>query len=236
MKSKAILAFFFVLALSPWAWAEDRAPEKVYAIQERRFARFHEIALVAGFIPDDDFHDAFPVGLSYTFHFNENLAWEVARGQWVFNSEKDLRQDLEDEFGVTPERFDEIRYTAHTNFVLKPSYGKDALWNRWIVNHETFVLAGVGVTGYERHFSDKGSEWETALSVSLGVGAKVFLSENFCLNLEVRDYINFKDEGVENNVYLGLGLGFRFDLAPRKPRTSGEVDEFRKRVKEGKDD
>ncbi len=233
MKSRSLLAALLLLVLAPAAWPAEGDPERVYAIQERRFARFHELALPVGFIPDDDFHHAYPVGLSYTFHFNENLAWEVLRGQWVFNQEKDLRQDLEGDFGVTPEHFDQIQFNLHSSFVLKPSYGKDALWNRWIVNHETFALAGVGITGYEREFSDGATETETALSLSFGLGRKYFVNENFCVNLEVRDLVNFKDAGVENNVYLGVSLGFRFNLSPREPARTDEVGEFRKRLKGG---
>ncbi|MBE0617567.1 MAG: outer membrane beta-barrel domain-containing protein [Proteobacteria bacterium] len=236
MKLRALTALLLLVALASSAWAAQGDPEQVYAIQERRFARFHELALPVGFITDDDFYYAYPVGLSYTFHFNENLAWEVLRGQWVFNDEKDLRADLESDFGVTPEHFDKIQYTLHSNFVLKPSYGKDALWNRWIVNHETFVLAGAGVTGYEREFSDGETQTETALSLSFGLGRKYFLNETFCLNLEVRDLVNFKDSGVENNVYLGVSLGFRFNLAPRAADRTGEVEEFRRRLTGAKDE
>lgn len=231
MKSRVLIALLFLAGLAPAARSAQGDPEQVFAIQERRFARFHELALAVGFIPDEDFNYDYPVGLSYTFNFNENLAWEVLRGQWVFNYEKDLRQDLENDFGVTPESFDEMRYTVHSSFVLKPSYGKDALWNRWLVNHETFVLAGAGITGYERQFSDGETENETALSLSFGLGRKFFLNESFCLNLEVRDLVNFKEDGVENNVYLGMSLGFRFNLSPREPDRTGQVEDFRRRLK-----
>jgi len=236
MKRAVLVVIPLLLALGGSALAQGKAPEQVYAIQERRFARFHEVALAAGFIPDLDFHHSYPVGLSYTFNFNENLAWEVLRAQWVFSAEKDLKQDLESDFGVTPEHFDRMQYLIHTNFVLKPSYGKDSIWNRWIVNHETFALAGVGVTGYEREFSDGATETEAALSLSFGLGRKFFLNERFCVNLEVRDLVNFKDAGLENNVYLGASLGFRFNLSPRQPPASGEVDAFRRRLKGANDE
>jgi outer membrane beta-barrel protein len=231
MKRATLIPVLLLLVVGGSALAQGVAPEQVSAIQERRFARFHELALPVGVIPDLNFHRAFPVGLSYTFNFNENVAWEVARGQWVFNAERDLKNDLESDFGVTPEHFDKMRYTLHSNLVVKPSYGKDAIWNRWIVNHETFVLAGAGITGYEREYSDGATETETAPSLSFGLGRKFFVNERFCLNLEVRDLVNFKDAGVENNVYLGLSLGFRFNLSPRQPVASGEVDAFRRRVK-----
>jgi outer membrane beta-barrel protein len=228
------LLLCLTLSVPVVARAEDKG-EKVFAIQERIFDRFHEVTFLGGYIPDDDFHRAFPLGASYTLNFNENLAWEVVRAQWVLNVQKDLRRDLESEFGVAPSTFDRIQYTLHSNVVLKPTYGKDAYWNRWVVNHETYVLAGAGVTGYERELSAGGSDTETAFSLSFGLGRRYFLSGSTCLNLEIRDLLNFKKDKIQNNVYLGLGLGLRFNLSPRKAPKSPEADLFRQQLKEKKD-
>ncbi len=229
MKTRLLTLLLLLNCAAP-AWSAEREPEQVYAIQERKFARFHEIDLAVGFIPDDEFYYGYPVGLGYTFNFSETLAWEVLRAQWVFTQENDVRNDLESDFGATPERFDEMRYLVHTNFVFKPSYGKDALWNRSVVNHETFVLAGVGVLGYDEATSQGDQESKVALSLSFGLGRKFFLNETFCLNLEVRDYVNFKSNDVENNVYLGLSLGYRFNLSPRQAPAADEVEGLRRRL------
>ncbi len=234
MKCKCLMVILFLLL--GWApaglAAEAAGEEDVSAIQNRIFDRYHEIGVPVGFIPDDDFYYDFPVGVSYTYNFNENWAWEVARGQWVINAEKDLKDDLESDFGITPSEFDKIKFTVHSNLILKPSYGKDALWNKYIINHETYLLAGGGIVYYERETSTGEESSETAPSLSLGVGRKYFLNDKFCLNLEVRDLVNFKDEGVENNVYLGVGLGFRFDLGPRRPMRETSVDRFKGYIEE----
>ncbi len=213
-----------------------RAEEEVYAIQNRIFDRHHEVDLLLGFIPNDDFHDPITLGVQYTYNFNEILAWEVVRGQYFFNREKDLKKDLEENFGVTPTELDWLRYAVYTSLVLKPSYGKDALWNRKVINHETFMVAGVGVVRYESENSDGETGGETAPSLNFGLGRKYFISENLCLNLEVRDYLNFRDAGVENRVYLGLSLGFRFDLSPRKPVGDDSAQRLRGYVGKGQDD
>ena len=34
--------------------------------------------------------------------------------------------------------------------------------------------------------------------------------------MEVRDLMNFREDETQNNLYFGLTLGYRFNLAPRK--------------------
>jgi len=198
--------------------------EQVTAIQEKIFHRNHEIGFHLDYIPDDDFYDVFTVGLSYTFKFNDYLAWEVARGVFAFNVEKDLKNDLEDEFEVTPTQYTEPEYMIHSHVILRPLYGKDAVWNRGVINHETFLFFGGGLVNYEKHYSYGSSGSENALSISFGVGIKYFLNDYICLNFEIRDIINFKDERTENNILFGAGLGFRFNLAPRVTDTTSELE------------
>lgn len=196
--------------------ADDQiTDESVSVIQNRIYDRFHEIDFVLGYVPDDDFYTAFPIGLSYTYHFNEHIAWEVMRGQVVINADRDLKETLRDEYSVAPTEFDKITSMFHSNFVFKPAYGKDAIMNSSIINHETYMLAGLGVFNYERSYSDGSTTAETAGSISMGIGRKYFINQTYSLNLELRDYISFKESGTENNLYLGISIGYRFNMAPR---------------------
>ena len=226
MKKTCLLSFvmLFVLSCVNLGFCESPAAgEHVKAIQERIFHRHHEIGLNAGYIPDDDFYYAFPVGLGYTYNFNDHFSWEVVRAQLALNTEKDLKNNLEDNFGVTPQQFDEPKYFIHSHLVFKPSYGKDAVWNRGVVNHETYLFLGGGMVNYERDYSYGSSESENAPSVSFGIGRKYFLNQNLCLNLEVRDTVTFKDDETENNIWFGVSLGFRFDLSPRKTERDSTI-------------
>jgi outer membrane beta-barrel protein len=216
-----------LVAVALFSAAPASAEEQVYAIQNRIFDRHHEVDLLLGFIPNDSFHDPLGLGVQYTFNFNEVLAWEVVRAQYFLNKEKDLKKDLEENFGVTPIELDWLQYGVFSSLVLKPSYGKDALWNRKVINHETFVAAGAGVVRYESETSQGETGGETAFSLVFGLGRKYFINEKFCLNLELRDFVNFRESGAENRVYLGLSLGFRFDLARRRQRTDDSAQRLR---------
>lgn len=189
--------------------------ETVSVIQERIFDRKHEVTFSGGYIPDDDFYELAPLGVAYTYHFNNFVAWEVGRAQYVMSSEKTLKTRLEDRFSVTPEEFDRLNYMAHSTFLLKPTYGKDAFWNSTIINHETFFGLGAGIANYEREYSFGDPTEETVFSITAGMGRKYFLSKRFALNLELKSYTNFKDSETETNVYLGMGLSYRFNFSDR---------------------
>lgn len=209
------------------AWCEEGDEETVAAIQNRIFFRHHELGLSAGYIADDDFFHIYPISGSYTYNFNELFSLEVFRFQYMFTQEKDLKSELID-IGVQPSRYPEQKFALHSHLVIKPLYGKDAVLNRGIVNHETYFFLGGGITRYEWIRSYGGNEAEDAPSLSLGGGMKFFLNERFCLNVEVRDVVIFREDDMENNVFFGLGLGFRFDLSPRTSEDDPTIEKLRK--------
>jgi outer membrane beta-barrel protein len=225
MKKLLVLWELFVLltvASSGWAGEVD-IKEEVYVIQNRIYHRYHELDLTAGYLADEDFYYAFPVGIGYTYHFNDHFGWEVARGQCILTQEKDLKNDLEDQFDVTPSQVGEPQYMVHSHLLLKPFYGKESVWNRGIINRESYFLVGGGTIHYEKKMRHGDTETEDALSISAGVGTKFFIDQNFCINIELRDLINFREDNTENRVYLGVGLGFRFNLKARKAESGDDV-------------
>lgn len=228
-----ILAVLLFSWQSGWCSEADKE-EKVYAVQNRVFHRNHEIGIYGGYIADDDFFHAYPIGVGYTYHFNEHVSWEVLRAQYMFTTEKDLKQNLEQNFGVTPEQFPEPQYMYHSHFVFKPLYGKSAFMNRSIVNNEIYLFAGPGVVSYEWKYSTGETRSEDALSLSLGVGMRFFLSQRYCLNVEIRDLVNFREDKTQNNLYFGLGFGYRFNFAPRKVEQDPTVEKLKTILDQGK--
>jgi outer membrane beta-barrel protein len=222
-----LIIMFLFCGIKVGFGAESNDDGHVYAIQERVFHRYHEIGLSLGYIPDDDFYNVYPVGVDYTFNFDDYLAWEVLRAEMMLTQEKDLKGKLESSFGVTPSEFSEPKYMIHTSLVLKPFYGKEAVWNRSIVNHESYFFLGGGMINYERQFSYGEPADEDALSINLGFGTRYFLSKSLCVNFEIRDLISFREEKTDNNIFLGISLGFRFNLSPRKADRDQTLDKLK---------
>ena len=221
------IILWVILGCTTTSLAEDTLDgETVAAVQDRVFFRHHEIDLGIGYIPDDDFYELFPLTLGYTYNFNDHLAWNVFNLHWMFDQEKELKQDLEKEFDVTPERFDKTVYALHSNLILKTLYGKSVFRNSKVINHETYFSAGGGFVTYETQTSNGETDTEMMPSISLGIGQKVFMGQKLCVNFELKDWINFKDDEIENNLWFGISLGFRFNLAARK----SEQDQSIKKV------
>jgi outer membrane beta-barrel protein len=234
-KAVWVLVIGMLLLSGNLGWGAEPQPqgeEKVFAVQNRIFHRNHEIDLSVGYIADDEFFMVYPVSLGYTFSFNENWSWEVARLQYFFNQDRSLKNELIEDFGADLEYFSEPKYMINTHLVFKPLYGKSAVMNRKVVNHETYFFVGPGVTQYEKEFSNGDSETENAFNVSAGVGFRYFLSQRYCLNFEIRDIASFRDENTENNLYFGIGLGWRFNLSPRKVEEDPTVKKLDKILSE----
>ena len=233
---KKVLAVFImalILLSGNLGWCDSQTDEeKVYAVQNRVFHRNHQLDLSIGYIADDDFFHVFPVSLGYTFHFGDNLSWEVMRFAYNFNQDKDLKETLENDFSAQPERFPEQTYMYHSHLVFKPLYGKHAVLNRGIVNNEIYLFAGAGMVHYEWDFSTGETDTEDAVSISFGAGMRFFLSQKFCLNIEIRDLINLRESDTENNIYFGAGIGYRFNLAPRKVEEDPTVKKLKKILEE----
>ncbi|WP_075188061.1 outer membrane beta-barrel domain-containing protein [Teredinibacter haidensis] len=204
-----------VLSGSPWALCDENdrsdVPE-VTIIQERIFDKKNEVGLSLGYLPDDNFYEAFPVTINYIHHFDEHYAWEVIRASYMLNNERDIKRDLEENFGVTPSTFDEFVSHIETSFIVKPTYGKDSLWNKLILNHEGYFSFGAGVATYEKKFSYDSPQQESALTVSVGIGRKYFFNRSVNISLDLKEIVVFKEDTTESSVYMGVGFNYRFDL------------------------
>ena len=239
-----ILVLSTILFLQvPYASCEEDLKEEasVYAVQNRIFHRDHEINFNLGYVTNEDFYHSFPVGFGYVYNFSDNFGWEVARAQYVVALENDLKSDIEHQFGVTPSEFAKPTYMVHTNFVYKPFYGKNAILNKGIINHETYLFVGGGVVNYNWRYPEGSPSYSNppsklVPSVSFGIGSKYFINQEFCLNLEIRDMMNFRSDGMKNRIYLGVGLGFRFNLKPRQIEKDETLERLNRYLKKGEDD
>lgn len=224
-------------SINPGICADDGEGEKVYAIQDRIYHRNHELSVSGGYIPNEDFHEAYPVGLGYTFNFNEYFSWEVARGQYIFTSEKELKKDIEQSAEqLTPSLYAEPKYMVHSHLVFRPFYGKAAVVNRGIINRETYIFAGGGMVNYEWQNPEGSSDSEMVNSISFGLGTKYFINENLCMNLEIRDLVNMWDGDTDNRIYFGIGFGFRFNLLARKAERNSDVERMNEYLKKSTKD
>lgn len=219
-----VLALLMLLSAVSGYAENVKGEENVFAVQEKMFHKYHELALVTGYIASDDFYHVYPIGVAYTFHFDDRVSWEVARLYANYTMEKDLLKDLLNDFGAAPVEFYEPKFQILTHVVIRPFYGKDAVLNEKVINHETYFMAGGGFDFYKTNYSDgiTAGKNNTGLIISMGAGIKYFINESVNLAFELRDFVTYRGDEVVNSMWFGVNVGFGFNLGQR-PSYSDET-------------
>jgi len=210
---KGLLAGCLLLALT--AQAAER--EYTAAVQERLYQDKHVFGLWAGVVPDEDYTINYPLAFSYRYHFNNHLAWETIRGNYYLTQDRDLQTQLIEDYGIAPSDFDYPLYSGFSSVVFKPGYGKDSLFNRWVLNHESHLSVGGGLTGFLKEYNYGSNTEELAWSIRLAAGRKYYLNRHWAMHFELEETFAFKESGTTNNLALNMGLSFQFSF--KKPLT-----------------
>jgi outer membrane beta-barrel protein len=187
------------------ARADEDERVATYAVQNRKYKLGHELNLSVGVLPLNAFTKGVPIGGGYTYHFNDLIAWEVAQFYYSFGTDTGLKDSLVSNFGVSPtsEQFGVIDYFGSTNFVLKPMYGKYALFNRWVVHTEFFIALGPA-------FSKFINPAVFRAGFDAGFGIRLWLMKYFSLRLDVRDYTFFAGSSPKSDMHIALSLALSF--------------------------
>lgn len=196
-----VLAALAICAAPAFAQGTDE-PHGPEAIQQRAYEMMHEIDLTGGFLPLDPFTKGLYVGGSYTAHFSDSLAWEVARGGYSFPVSTALRQQLERDFGYLPTAFDAPQIYAGTALLLKPLYGKLSVANTYLVHAEVFFSVG----GSFFKFS---APTDFRIGPTLGAHTRIYLNQVLSVRIGLDDHVVFslRDAKLSNIMTLSLSLG-----------------------------
>jgi outer membrane beta-barrel protein len=191
------------------AWAGDDIDEEqvaTYAVQSRLFRLGGELDAAAGILPMNAFSKGLTIGGSFTYHFDNAWAWEIINGVYVWKKlGTGLRTELEENFNAKPTDMSSIDSILSSSLVLKPFYGKLAMFNRKVVHLEVAVPLG----GAWANYTDK----QTFGAVS-GLIFRVFLSPHASVRLDVREYVLFrtlKNQRQELHAVLGFSFAWGGD-------------------------
>lgn len=206
MKATVLVRSALVLAMCTALPALAQLPEEGVAgpeaIQARAYEMMHEVDLTGGFLPLDPFTKGLYVGGSYTAHFSDFVAWEVARGGYSFSLNTQLRDQLERDFGYLPTAFDSPQIYAGTALLLKPLYGKLSVANTWLVHAELFFSIG----GSFFKFS---AATDFRIGPTLGVHARIYLNQVLSVRIGLDDHVvlSLRDAKPSNIMTMSLSLG-----------------------------
>ena len=88
--------------------------------------------------------------------------------------------------------------------------------NRNVVQMELYLTAGPGIAKYKEYelrgadtYTEEGKYY---FSGNFGLGLRFFINQRFSVRLDMRDYMNFIDGGVDNAAYFALGLAWNFKM------------------------
>jgi outer membrane beta-barrel protein len=183
-----LAAALAIAALSSQARADElENPGAVYAVQERKFRLTHELAFGVGILPLDAFYKGLTAQVSYTFHFNDHLAWQVGRGTYSYNLDTGLRAQLVRDFGVQTTAFEEVQWMVGSDLVWSPLYGKLSLLNSSVIYTETYFILGGSALKVSNIAGASALPFRPAVNVGLGV--RLFRSQTLSFRIDVTDNI-----------------------------------------------
>jgi outer membrane beta-barrel protein len=204
--SMLCLAIAAMCALAPTAAAAEQEVDdtgKVEAIQNRMYKMGQEIDVAVGFLPWDAFYKGVTAEGSYTLHFSDVIAWEIARFGYSVNFDTGLKNQLLN-LGVQPTAFSEVQLFATSSLVWSPIYFKAAFSNSSVAHGEFYFLVGGGAFDLKT-----GSSSSVQPAVDAGLGVRFFLTQVISLRFEGRENLLIASS-LTSVVDLTFGVSFNF--------------------------
>ena len=176
---------------------------RIFSIQKRPYTLGHEFQLGLGVLPLDAFYIGAVLGGSYTYHFTDFWAWELVSLNFSQNFDTSLEDDLLEDFGAVPTQGGGERITlfGSSNLVIKPLFGKLAVFNSDVIYSETFLVFGGGPVRLGDQFR---------FSLDAGLGLRFWSTELFSVRVDVRDYLVFAPGSVDNSLFIMFSGSFNF--------------------------
>jgi outer membrane beta-barrel protein len=143
-----------------------------------------ELGFHVGWMPFDAFTTT-PVGaFSYTMHRSELFALEASLGGGYGLKSRQYRQLEGPAYGIAPDAY---RYLGSllVDAQYTPIYAKMSVLGGRIFHHDLYLLGGAGLTVEQSIIPDSAMAYSP--TVGLGVGARVFLSKEAAIRIQLRD-------------------------------------------------
>jgi len=227
--TQATAAVLIASALPISAYAQDTvdigtiADEDIVVVQRLLYPKDDrtELGVHLGVMPFDAYLLTPNIQLSFEKHFSERLALSVLAGGGYGFKNGTYNQLSRPEFGVEPNAY---RYLGSVLAGVQwaPIYAKMNVNADRIIHHDVYGVARAGVT-FESSTIPSGGFFPSP-TVSLGIGARMWTSENYALRVELRDDLMVQqrklDEGrwfFKQNAGITIGIT-RFSPVKRRTR------------------
>jgi len=174
-----------------------------HVIQNRKYQLDHEFAFSAGVLPVDPYFKSLIGTFGYTVHLSDNWAWEVGQFSYAYNVETSLMRKLTrtaEAAGTAVPLLPAVRWIAATHLVLKPLYGKEAVFNTKVVHLEAFLQTGPDVIS----MTNSGNKLD--FGVDFGGGLRLWLSRSWSTRFDLSEMVYLHDANGSRRVRQALEL------------------------------
>jgi outer membrane beta-barrel protein len=220
LRLPTVVAAVFVLALATpgVALADDTEDDAVWeesdklpAVQNRLYRMEHEFNASVGVLPIDTYYKGVALGGGYAWHWTDLWAFE-AHFYYMQNMNTSLRDKLENNFGIKPKRFAEIKFFGELGALFKPLYGKLSFLNKTLVYGEFYVsLTGIVARmegGKKTEDHTDGKPPRMAFGGAPGFGLRGYFHKYMSVRFDFRQMIIYSMG--EGHYPLSLTLSFAF--------------------------
>ncbi len=202
------------------AETEEIGPEKLNIIQNRKYELGNELLLQMGVLPGDPYYKGLTGSVGYAIHFTDFFAWEVAQFTYSLNFNAPLQRavaGIARRGGGDLPAFPEIQWMVRSHAVLKPIYGKQALFNTTIVHVEAYVQFGPAMLRIQDIKRENGVSKDTfSFGADVGAGLRFWTNKTVSWRFDFGNVIYLvpsrTGRGLTVKQAMQLNVGVAFNL------------------------
>lgn len=197
----------------------EQQAEKIPVMQNRKHELQHEIAFAVGTLPTDAYFKGLTVGVGYTLHLTEDLAWEIVNFNYSFDFDSHVKQQvltLAVPKPGQPLTFPQINWFAATHLVVKPLYGKEALFNTSVVHMEVYFMLGPAIVSQLSCSAECPgfSDATYSFGLDVGIGLRLHLTQVTSVRIDLGDLIYAVQQSPKQALRLSAAIAFNLGAGP----------------------
>ncbi len=186
--------FYFVFVISTFFSNTLKADEtllgtldgsKVSAIEYSLPSDQHAFNFGTELFPFNPYYNGIGAFVSYQYHINKNLSWEMIRTTYIFSVQTDLTSQLAEKYEVAPEKIERLFWMIKSNLKYYLVYGKSLLSDEYLNHFRVAFTAGTGVA----FTKDSSFLFNAKFLVNFGLSFEVYIHDSLLWGLDFQDAI-----------------------------------------------
>lgn len=186
-----------------------REQGQLEVLQNRKYNLLNEIFIEVGGLPADAYNKGLTGTVGYALHLSQFVAWEVGQFTYSYTINSGLKDKLlriVDLYGFDQPELPEINWFVSSHLVLKPIYGKQAIFNRKLIHMEAFILAGPAIVNRST------PDTEFSIGANFGAGLRLWMTQKTSLRIDIQELLFYgsNTSTIETALHLHAGVAVNF--------------------------